>query len=95
MRSLGEWMFDSFSAKPVRIGGDATGGERGDERDRAARADEQRPHPEHLLERVEAELDGGRVGGHETGRRVRPAPRISTSAPVRRRLAEEPLEGAG
>ena len=62
-------------------------GERGHDRQRAAGADEQRPHAEHLLERVEAELDRGRVGRNERRRRARPTAIVDVGARAARRRA--------
>ena len=72
MRSFGEWMFDSLSAKPVRTVGTPRRRELGDERNRTAGADEERPDAQHLLECVEPELDGAGVGRDEPGWRGRP-----------------------
>ena len=88
MRSFGEWTFDSLSANPVRIGRDAAGRERRDERDRPAGADEQRPHAEHLLERIEPEQHGGRVGRDQARGRRRQHRDLDLGA-GRSRLAEQ------
>ena len=92
MRSLGEWMFDSLSANPVRTV--ATPRAASSETSGIAPPEriEERPHAEHLLEGVEPELHGGRVGRHEPGRRLRPDLDLHLGA-LRRRLAEQPLEG--
>ena len=84
-------MFDSLRANPVRIVGDIAGCERRDERDRPAGADEQRPHPEHLLERVEPEEHGRRVGGDQPGGRRRQGRDLHLGA-VRGGVAEQRLE---
>ena len=68
MRSFGEWMFDSLRANPVSTVGHATRGELGDERDRTARAHEQRTDAQDLLEGVEAEQHRRRVGRDQPGR---------------------------
>jgi hypothetical protein len=47
---------------------DAPLGQRRGDRESAAGAGQRRPHPEHPLERTQAELDGRRVGRDERGR---------------------------
>ena len=70
--SFGEWMFESGSAKPVRIVGMPFVGQGRDDRQRPARADQQRTHAERSLERVQAELDRLRRLVDEAGRARRP-----------------------
>ena len=84
-------MFDSGSAKPVMIVGMPGVDERGDDRQRAARAEQQRPRAERPLERVEAELDRARVGRNEPGRRRRPALDLELRS-LRRGLPQQPLD---
>ena len=91
MRSFGEWMFDSLSAKPDRMVGTPRRGELRDERDRAASADEQRPHAQHLLERLQPELDRARIGRDEPRGCGRPQLHLDVGSGGCR-LPEQPLE---
>ena len=80
-RSFGEWRLPSGEVEAGDDRRDALVDERGDDRQGAARADEQRPAAERALEGVLAEPDRRRVGRDQAGRR-RGQRSTSTSAPA-------------